>query len=172
MHMLGAKIGEFSVTQKGENGNITVNAVTDVNIKVLFSYRIKYIQETVYSEGVLQTAHVETFKNDKLNSNMWLKLRDNAYLLIIDSDTTIFEDRITYSGSLVYFNEPLGIPKIYKERTSETQPINAVEEHVYVIEDEKGRELNKYFYENGILKQAFMHHSLGTIELMLEKPEE
>jgi len=165
MYLLNANIGEFSVTQTKENGNVKIEAITDVNINLLFSYRIKYVQNTVYEQGVLQSSHVETYKNGKLNSNMRLKLQNNSYLLVLDNDTTVINESITYSGSLLYFNEPDGIKKIYKERSSEMKKINPVDEHVYSIRDEKDREINRYFYENGILQYAKMHHPLGTMEL-------
>jgi len=163
--LFGLNIGEFSVTQTKENGNVKIEAITDVNINLLFSYRIKYVQNTVYNHGILQSSRVETYKNGKLNSNMWLKLQNNSYLLVADGDTTIINDYITYSGSLIYFNEPTEIKKIYKERSAEMQQINPVSEHIYVIKDENEKELNRYFYEGGILQYAQMKHAIGTIEL-------
>jgi hypothetical protein len=163
--LFGVNIGEFSVSQTDNNGNVNIEAITDVKVKFLFSYRIKYVQQTVYDQGILQSSHIETYKNGKLNSNMWLKLQNNSYLLVLDNDTTVINESITYSGSLLYFNEPDGIKKIYKERSSEMKKINPVDEHVYSIRDEKDREINRYLYENGILQYAKMHHPLGTMEL-------
>ncbi len=165
IYMLGANVGEFSVIQKNNNGSIYIEAITDMEIKFLLSYRIKYVQNTVYSQGVLQSSNVNTYKNGKLNSSTWLKFEKGLYLLVADGDTTIINDSITYSGSLLYFNEPTGIKKIYKERSAEMRPINPVSEHVYIVTDDKDRELNKYFYEDGILWYAQMRHALGTFEL-------
>ena len=165
IQMLGARIGEFSVTQASENGNVNIKAITDVKINLLFSYRIKYVQRTVYKQGVLQSSLVEIYKNGKLNSTIWMKLEKGSYLLITDKDTSVIHDLIEYSGSLIYFNEPKGIKKIYKERSSEMRPLEAVSEHTYIIKDEKEKELNRYFYENGILQSAKMRHKLGTVQL-------
>ncbi|NCA80728.1 MAG: hypothetical protein EOM76_11200, partial [Sphingobacteriia bacterium] len=97
MYLLSVDIGEFSVTQTNENGNVIIEAITDVNINLLFSYRIQYIQNAVYNQGILQSSHIATYKNGKLNSNMWLKLQNNSYLLVTGSDTTIINESITYS---------------------------------------------------------------------------
>ena len=43
IHMLGANIGEFTVTQTNINGNINIDAITEVKVNLLFSYRIKYV---------------------------------------------------------------------------------------------------------------------------------
>ena len=74
IYMLGANIGEFSVTQTNSHENVNIDATTEVKINFLFSYRIKYVQNTVYKQGVLQNAHVKTYKNGKLNSTMWMKI--------------------------------------------------------------------------------------------------
>ncbi|MBT3385558.1 MAG: hypothetical protein HN778_07735 [Prolixibacteraceae bacterium] len=165
IQMLGVRIGEFSVTQASENGNVNIKAITDVKINLLFSYRIKYVQRTVYEQGILQSSLVEIYKNGKLNSTIWMKLEKGSYLLITDKDTSVIHDLIEYSGSLIYFNEPKGIKKIYKERNSEMRQLEAVSEHTYIIKDEKEKELNRYFYENGILQSAKMRHKLGTVQL-------
>ena len=164
IHLSGASIGEFYVKQTDEKGNLTIEAITDVNINLLFSYRIKYVQNTVYNNGILQSSHVVTYKNGKLNSNVWLKLQNNSYLLTADGDTTIINDLITYSGSLIYFNEPAGINKIYKERSAETMCISPACGNEYIVKDKKGREINRYYYENGTLLSARTKHPLGTIE--------
>jgi len=165
IQMLGVSIGEFSVTQTSKNGNVNIEAITDVKVNLLFSYRIKYVQKTVYKQDILQSSHVETYKNGQLNSTIWLKREKDSYLLISEKDTSVIHDLIRYSGSLIYFNEPKGIKKIYKERSAEMRPLEAVDEHTYIIKDKKGRELNRYFYENGILQSAKMRHTLGSLEL-------
>ncbi len=165
IQMLGVNIGEFSVTQTSKNGNVNIEVITDVKVNLLFSYRIKYVQKTVYKQDILQSSHVETYKNGQLNSTIWLKLEKGSYLIISEKDTSVIHDLIEYSGSLIYFNEPKGIKKIYKERSAEMRPLEAVGEHTYIIKDEKGKELNRYFYENGILQSAKMRHTLGSLEL-------
>lgn len=165
IHILGANVGEFSVIQTNNNGVVNIEATTDIKVNLLFSYHIKYVQRTVYKQGILQSSHVETYKNGKLNSTNWLKLDKGSYLFITDKDTSVLNDLIEYSGSLIYFNEPKGIKKIYKERSSEMRPLEAVSEHTYIIKDEKEKELNRYFYENGILQSAKMRHTLGPLEL-------
>lgn len=167
IHMLGTTIGEFAVTQTYNKENINIYAITEINVKLLFSFHIKYVQSSVYNQGVLQSAHVESFKNGKLNSTMCMKYEKGSYKLIVDGDTTIINDAITYSGSLIYFNEPKTATRIFKERNAEMRQIALAGNHTYTIKDEKGKLLNKYFYEDGILQQATMRHALATVELKL-----
>lgn len=165
IYLLGANVGEFSVAQTNNQENVIIDATTEVEIHLLFSYRIKYVQKTVYNQGVLQNANVETYKNGKLNSTMCMKLNKEAYQLIVDGDTTIINGVITYSGSLIYFNEPQTATRIFKERNAEMRQITPAGNHTYTIKEEKGKLLNKYFYEDGILQHATMRHALGNVVL-------
>ncbi|MEZ5102969.1 MAG: DUF6134 family protein [Draconibacterium sp.] len=165
INLLGTKIGKFSIVQKSENGNVNIEAITDVEVKLLFTYRIKYIQNTVYEQGVLKSSNVKTYKNGKLNSDTMLKLENDVYLRIVDGDTAVVNYPITYSGSLLYFNEPVGVKQLYKERTAEMRPITLLSDHTYVVTDENKRELNRYIYKDGILEYAKMQHPIGAMEL-------
>lgn len=103
-------------------------------------------------DGVLQNAHVKTYKNGKLNSTMKMTLQEGAYQLIIDGDTTTINDSVTYSGSLIYFNEPKAATRIFKERNAEMRQISPEDTHTYVIKNEKGKLLNRYSYELKLFK--------------------
>lgn len=165
LHMLGVNVGELSVIQTNNNGIVNIEAITDIKVNLPFTYRIKYVQNTKYKQGVLQHSQIKTYKNGKLNSEMRIDFEKGLYQLVADEDTTIIIDSITYSGSLLYFNEPTAIKRIYNERRAEMRRITPVYEHTYIIKDEKERELNRYYYENGILQSAKMRHTLGTLEL-------
>ncbi|MEA2043616.1 MAG: DUF6134 family protein [Bacteroidota bacterium] len=166
IYMFGSNVGEFSVVQKTIDGNVTIDAITEVEIGFIFSYRIKYVQKTEYKQGVLQKAKVKTYKNGKLNSTMNLKYVNKRYILTIDGETSTIKELIIYSGSLIYFNEPKGITRIFKERNAEMRQISPEGNHIYVIKDEKGELLNRYFYKNGVLQKATMRHTLATVELI------
>ncbi|MCK3683079.1 DUF6134 family protein [Maribellus sp. YY47] len=167
IEMFGGKVGEFSITQKNENGILEIESVSDIKVKLLFSYRIQYVQNAIYNRGILESSQIKTFKNGKLNSDTRLKLQSGSYLIISDGDTTTVNDSITYSGSLIYFNEPKEINRIFKERNAEIEYISQINEHEYIIKDKKGRKTNKYFYKDGILHFAEMRHFMGTVELKL-----
>lgn len=166
IRVLGMTVGELTVTQKTmDEGAISIEAVTDVEVKLIFTYRVKYIQHSSYRDGYLQKYHIQTLKNGKMNSDTRLEKTGDAYLLIKDGDSTYVHDEITYSGSLLYFNEPRDIPHIYNERKGENKPINSIDKHTYIITDEKDRKTNEYQYEGGILDLATLIHPLATIRL-------
>ncbi|MDD2307167.1 MAG: hypothetical protein PHP53_20860 [Prolixibacteraceae bacterium] len=161
----GMNIGEFTVDQKIEGDDIRINAVTDVYVRMIFSYQVKYIQHSLYRHGILWSSQVKTLKNGKINSNTRLDRQTENYLLTKDGDATIINGDITYSGSLLYFQEPKQINCIYNERNGEKNTIKSLDDHTYAIADMKGSKTNIYEYQNGILIRAELIHTLATIHL-------
>ncbi len=161
----GMNIGEFTVDQKIDGDDIRINAVTDVYVRMIFSYQVKYIQHSLYRHGILWSSQVKTLKNGKNNSNTRLDRQTENYLLTKDGDATIINGDITYSGSLLYFQEPKQINCIYNERNGEKNTIKSLDDHTYAIVDKKGNKTNIYEYRDGILTQAELIHTLATIHL-------
>lgn len=165
IHVLGMNIGEYKVTQESANDQIDIKAITDVEVKIIFTYRVKYIQHSVYRNGSLWSCHVQTIKNGKVNSDMQLKKQGETYLLVEDGDSSVVHDQINYSGSMLYFNEPHRVASMYNERSGEEKSLKQVADHTYVITDEKNNKTNEYHYEDGILTRAELKHPLAVIHL-------
>lgn len=162
----GMNIGEFTVGQKMDGSDITIEAVTDVNVKMIFTYRVKYVQRSLYKNGILWNTNIDTFKNGKIYSNTHLERQADNYLLTKDGEKSIINGTITYSGSLLYFQEPKLIGSIYNERNGEINSlINLEDINTYAIVDKKGKKTNKYVYQEGILMSAELIHSLATVYL-------
>lgn len=171
LRVFGMNIGTFTVNQQTEGNTIKTEGVTEVKVKMVFTYHIKYVQNSLYRDGILQHSHVETIKNDELNSDTWLRKQGNSYLLVNEEDSTTIHDDINYSGSLLYFYEPQKVTKMYKERTGERNLLQKTGEHTYISTDEDGKTSNEYEYKNGILTHAKLKHPLATIHMILiEQP--
>ncbi|WP_157624849.1 DUF6134 family protein [Sunxiuqinia dokdonensis] len=163
IRVLGMNVGEFAVTQELVDGDLSVEAVTDIEVKIIFTYKVRYTQQSHYQNGNLSKYRVQTLKNGSINSDTQLKRMDEAYLLIKDGDSTLVHENITYSGSLLYFNEPKQDSLMYNERNGEMKSIRATADNTYVITDRKGRRTNEYHYKDGILETAILEHPIATI---------
>lgn len=160
---LGMNIGEFTVNQTKLDNEISIDAVTDIEVRIVLSYKVKYTQQSHYQGGDLLKYRVQTLKNGSMNSDTQLKRMDEAYLLIKDGDSTWVNQNITYSGSLLYFNEPKQDSLMYNERSGEMKSIRATADNTYVITDRKGRRTNEYRYKDGILESAVLEHPIAKI---------
>ena len=163
VHALGMKIGELTVNEDTFEDSVIVEAITDVDVKIVFHYRIKYYQRSIYQNGELLSSHLETLKNGNVHSDTWLKKDGSDYVLIRKGDSTIIHDNIFYSGSMLYFHEPLQTSAIYMEINGEKDLIKPIANHIYVVTDNDNHEKNKYTYKNGILQNSEIKHAIATI---------
>jgi len=165
IRVMGMNVGELTVKQQTFGNEILVEAVTDVEVKIIFTYRVKYLQNCHYRDGALVNSHLQTVRNDKVNSDTKLTKTADGYLLEADGDSKLIHDSITYSGSLLYFTEPKQVSCMYIELNGEKNAVKCVEDHTYVVLDKKGREKNKYVYQDGVLERAELKHTLATIHV-------
>lgn len=163
IRVMGINIGELTVKQQKTGNDIVIDVVTDVKVKIIFTYQVKFLQHSLYRDGSLMNSHVQTVKNGNINSDTKLTRDGDAYILVKDGDSTLVHEKITYSGSLLYFNEPKQVSLIYKEISGNKSYIKYIENQTYVVTDEKGRVTNRYVYEKGILDRAEIKHTLATI---------
>lgn len=169
IQVLGMNVGQYTVNQKTTEDKIVIEAITDVEVKIIFTYRIKYVQKSLYRNGQLWNSHVQTIKNGKVNSDVWLEKQGGGYLLKKDGESVYIDDDITYSGSLLYFNEPTQVSYLYKERSGEKQALKRIADHTYILTDGKDKKTNEYEYEEGMLVRADLIHPLATIHLELSR---
>ncbi|MDD4190868.1 MAG: hypothetical protein PHI28_06040 [Mangrovibacterium sp.] len=169
IEVMGMHIGQYTVNQQTRGNEIRIEAITDVEVNLIFTYRVKYVQNSLYRDGQLWRSHVQTIKNGKVNSDVWLDKQGDRYCLKKDGQSTSIHDSITYSGSLLYFNEPKGVSFLYKERSGEKQALKQVSDHIYILTDGKNKKTNEYEYQEGMLVRAALVHPLATIRLELSR---
>jgi hypothetical protein len=163
LRVLNMNIGELTVKQQTGANDLIIDAITDVKVKILFTYEVRFLQHSLYRQGNLWSSHLQTFKNGQPNSDTWLSKKGETYLLIKDGDTTLIHDKITYSGSLIYFNEPTHDLFIYQEVDGGKKYLKYIGNQSFILTDNEGHKINKYVYKNGILDHAEIKHTLATI---------
>ena len=161
--VLGTNIGELSVNQHKTKDEIVVEALTKVDVKIVFHYKVQFYQKSIYRNKELYSSHIQTLKNGEVHSDTWLKKNGNNYLLIKKGDTTIIKDKIAYSGSMLYFDEPVNTSTMYLEINGEKNSIKEIANHIYLLTDNDNQEKSKYTYKNGILQRSEIKHAIADI---------
>jgi len=170
VRVMGLNIGELTVNEYKNNDSLIIEAITNVEVNIVFKYQVKYYQRSIYYNGELLSSHLQTLKNGDVHSDTWLKKDHDKYFLVKKGNTTIIKDKINYSGSLLYFNEPVKTNTIYMEINGEKNIIKPVSDNVYEIIDKNNHQKGKYTYKNGILQKSVVNHSIANI--YLERKEE
>lgn len=163
VRVLGMDVGELTVSERIDNGDTVIEATTDVKVRIVFTYRVRWEQKSIHRGGELLNSSLLTYKKDKLNSSTYLTRERDGYLLEKDEETSFIGNSIKYSGSLLYFHEPSGISELYYEINGEMKPLTSIGDHKYrIIDPANGRE-SVFEYEDGILQRSSIEHGIATI---------
>lgn len=167
IHAMGMDVGTITVNQQITGDKITVEAISEVEVRIIFKIKVKYIQTSTYVNGILQQSLLKTYKKEEVNSTTLLIKKGNGYTLEKDGKVTRINDIIKYSGSLLYFHEPKNVKELYFEINGEKTTVETIKTHKYLITDPNNGNKNEYTYKNGVLKNAIIKHTMANVYLTL-----
>ena len=94
IRVLGRDVGILTVSERIEGGDTIVEALTDVKVKIIFTYKVKFVQKSIYRGGELLNSSMLTYKKDKLNSSTSMTKKGNGYALSMDDESSYINNRI------------------------------------------------------------------------------
>ena len=137
-------VGTISVKQEINNGIVKVEAISEVEVRIVFKIKVKYIQTCTYVKGVLQESLLEIYKKGEVDSTTRLTKKGNGYTLNKDGEISYVKDVINFSGSLLWYHEPkVGAP-MYFAISGEKTMVEALKPHGYLITDPHKVNKNEY----------------------------
>jgi hypothetical protein len=120
-----------------------------------------------YKENELLFSSVTTYVNGKVNSTLKTEKQDQFYEVTKNGRSSKYIDNIGMSGALSYYEEPLNMSTIYSDFYGYDKNLELIGPHVYKVTNPKNGQISEYYYEDGILKKAIIHHFLMTFKLQL-----
>jgi len=167
---LGMDVGTITVNQQRDGERITVEAISQVEVRIIFKIKVKYIQTCTYENGILQESLLEIFKKGEVDSTTSLTKKGNGYTLHKNGEVSYVNDIINYSGSLLWFHEPKNAMDMYFEISGEKTTVEVISPHKFLITDPHNGNKNEYTYKKGILEEAIIKHSMANVYLELLPP--
>lgn len=162
------EIGKLQVKKSIENNTINYSAKSDSKFKLFVSVDFSYKLNCIYKDNELLFSSVTTYVNGSKHSTATTeKIKANVYVLNNNGHENRIFEPIFYSGVLLYFNEPKNISKVYSEFYNNFNPLKQIAIHTYQLTNSQNGNLSEYFYVNGILQKATIHHTLMSFNLEL-----
>lgn len=166
---LGMDVGTISVNQQINGDKVIIEAISEVEVRIIFKIKMKYIQLCTYVKGVLQESLLEMYKKGKVDSTTRLSKSVNGYKLEKDGKVSYINDVIQYSGSLLWFHEPKVGEAMYFEISGEKTTVKSIVDHQYSITDPHNGNKNEYTFKNDILEEAIIKHTMANVYLTLKE---
>jgi hypothetical protein len=168
----GRKVGDIYATRSGEETQQTYDVETKMQVKILVKQDISYSSKAVFSGGILQNSIARSYINQKLHHSVTTTWKGSLYEILVtkkekekEKDTDVLKRKVSYSGTMLYFKEPVAVGRIYSEMSGQDNLLQKTGEHEYTLTDVKTNKKNKYWYRNGVLDHAFINHTLIDLEL-------
>ena len=166
-------VGTITVHEELKGEDLFIEAISDIEVRIIFKIRAKYIQKSRYRNGILQESMLKTYKKGKVNSTTQLTINDNGYTLNKDGKRSQIDDVINYSGSFLWFHEPKEGMTMYFEISGEKAMVKLISAHKYSIKHPNNGNKNEYTFNKGLLKNAVIKHSMANVYLtLIDKSDE
>lgn len=153
-------LGEIIVVSSNDNSIKEIKVSSTSHFKLFITIDFKYEMTSIYKNGKLFYSTVVTYVNNHKHSSTITKQQGNHYVITKDGKESLLQGDITYSGALLYDEEPKGITTIYSEFDGINKPIQNIGIKKYQIKNPKNGHLAEYMYRDDLLKEAVVHHSL------------
>ncbi len=162
-------LGILKTSKLKEGGDIIYNYHIEMKVKLLVNIHIKYTIEATYNKNQLTYASVDNIINGKPHHSSNIKWLDSYYLINTKNNKQQkITEKIDYSGIRLFFDEPLGIKKVFSEYTGHYGMIRKIQTSIYELALHNGKK-NKYFYNDGELIKANIHNSFIQFDMVLRK---
>lgn len=162
----GQETGLLNVWENQQDDARIIKVETEVDANLLFfDMQVRFYLESNYRDGVLQKSRSTTYVNGKKKKDVRIRLQNGRYRIRKKGAVLFHNEPIHYSGALLYVEEPSRTQRVFSEMDGEYKRIEAAGPHEYQLTEPGSRRQNEYLYANGILKKAFIDHSLVDFEI-------
>ena len=169
LSVAGNSIGTLTTVKTVKGNSITYTANSTATVHIFGETQISTSLTEEFTNGILQSSHYKIEKNGTLNDESTIILKDGVYTINHNGKTSQINTPITYTTTMLYFDEPKKVDTIFAELEGINKNITKLETSIYQLTDPGNHHTNNYTYENGVLKEALISHTLFNFKLTLKK---
>jgi hypothetical protein len=158
-------LGQLKVSSTQADTTTKIAVVSQFKVKMLITLDVKYTLQSIYRNGELISNSIKIYRNDDLHSFAKTTKVGHQYKFVKDNTESYYNKRISFSESLLYFNEPKQIAALYSEFDGIEKTIVESSEAHYKIKNPLNGNVSEYFYEKGVLATAVVHFQMMTLYL-------
>jgi hypothetical protein len=163
----GNAVGQIQLQHTMEGSDVFIKVTSNIKMRFIMTFQVNAEEDSHYHDGKLVFSQVHRFVNGKSKINKSTKANGNSYQLSDDGKiSSLNQNLINYSVSMMYLKEPMGLSLIYSDNYQKFISIKKVTDHTYRLFLPDGN-YNDYSYQNGICNRVEVHTSLYTVQIQL-----
>lgn len=161
----GKEIGYIKAERITEGENLIYEVETKMTIKVVLNQNVNYTSRAVYRGSTLQSSLSKSYVNGKLHQTCKTVFKNGRYFIKTNNNDAVIARDISYSGVMLYFQEPGSAALVYSEMSGYDNKVKKVGDATYILTNSKSGKQNHYWYKGGILDRATIDHLLADLEI-------
>ncbi|MAL60183.1 MAG: hypothetical protein CMC14_09055 [Flavobacteriaceae bacterium] len=169
LSVAGNSIGMLTAVKTVSKNTITYTANSLATVHLFGETQISTSLTVVSMDGILQSSHYKIEKNGTLNDESTTILKNGVYYINHNGKTSQINTPIKFSTTMLYFDEPKKVSSVFAELEGINKDFVNLGSSTYQLTDPSNHHTNSYTYENGILKEALISHTLFNFKLSLKK---
>ena len=160
------QVGDLKITRTIKDTITRIDMVSQIKIKLLITTSVKCDLTTVYHNNELYSNSVVTYRNNSVSSVAKTLKMGSYYQFVKDGAKTTYPDKIVYSESMLYFQEPAKLSSLYSEFDGVAKSVVEKEASYYQVKNPINGNVSEYLYKNNILSVATIHFQMMILHLV------
>ncbi len=168
MKALGMEIGSVHTSSKKVGEDIYFQNTSLMEVDLLFKkIKMEIVGKAHYRSGQLISSSSRVIANGELHNSASIEWQGNQYAVKIDGELKpALKSPIYYSGTVLYYQEPLGKNRALSESSGVEMVITPLGGGKYQVIDPVNDRKMVHFYENGVQTQVQIKHPILTVSLI------
>lgn len=164
-----SKIGTIDATRNADGAHEEFNVIADVTFRVVFKYNRQTKLEVSYQEDRLNASTSKTVMNEELKELSKLEQTGNHYKCFKHPDESFeLQSPIHFTAVKLYFEEPVGIDKVFSESFLAYCDLQNMGDHRYKL-TLPGKRVNYYTYKDNKLVHVTIDRTWFDLTFRINK---
>lgn len=160
------EIGKIDVSVSKEANTTIYRVNSNTSVSMLFTINYTSQLEAVYRDGKLLGASSTSFQNGKKKDDSMVAKDGSGYHFRGNGKELHYRAPIYYSVAMLYFQEPVGLDKVYSETHGTFRKLVKSGNHTYKLVLPDGNE-NYYYYSNAQLQKVMVDRAAYDLSFHL-----
>ncbi len=163
----GDEIGWLSIEKYMDGDKLSITLTSEIRTRIIFTIAVVTKESSCFENGQLLRSSVFRKTNGHTKINKQTALNGEGYEVLQNGERSKLP--FSYIGKnllSLYFQEPLGISKVYSDNHECFLYIAKTEEGAYKVKFPDGNS-NIFYYSSGICTKIKIFHTLYTASVLL-----
>ncbi len=165
----GKPLGTLDAKRVIDGDKTTYSSHTDIEYHMMMTIKIIYDYNVTYENDELSIATVHITVHGHEKTDVKTEKEGSKYSYYSDNEKEKdIDGAIKFSIEKLFFEEPIGITKVYAEEHGEYHVLKKIAEHTYLKTAPSGHK-NTYYYKDGVLQKSEVDAGVIEFSIVLKK---